>query len=125
MKKNNTNSRKRNHQSTELSKLLEYTKNITLDDNEFNRLFNEQENILCDIKSILTNGTVKCENNIKHKLLSKKYINNYNDFKQNYYTDKTPQLTNNAILEGAMIIRKNKKTTKNMPHKKVLILKKT
>lgn len=112
----------------DLHKLLQYTENITLDDREFNNLFKEQENILCDIKSILTKGQVTCETNIKNKLHSKKFINNYNNFKQNYYhTQPTPNISNNAVLNGAVIIKnvKNlKKTTKNMPHKKMVILQK-
>jgi hypothetical protein len=88
--KHHTTSRKRiNNTSKDLEKILQNTENITLDNTEFNQLFNEQEQILCDIKSILSNGTTKdnliCENKIKNKLNSKKFNKQYNTFKQNYY----------------------------------------
>jgi len=77
--KHHTTSRKRiNNTSKDLEKILQNTENITLDDTEFNQLFNEQEQILCDIKSILSNGTVTCENKIKNKLYSKKFTKHLN-----------------------------------------------
>ena len=122
--KHHTTSRKRiNNTSKDLEKILQNTENMTLDDTEFNQLFNEQEQILCDIKSILSNGTVTCENKIKNKLHSKKFTKQYNTFKQNYYHQK-PSISPNAILEGAVVIKKPRKTMKHLPHKKVIILKK-
>lgn len=122
--KHHTTSRKRiNNTSKDLEKILQNTENITLDDTEFNQLFNEQEQILCDIKSILSNGTVTCENKIKNKLYSKKFTKQYNTFKQNYYHQK-PTLSPNAILEGTVVIKKPRKTMKHLPHKKLLILQK-
>ena len=126
--KHHTTSRKRiNNTSKELEKILQNTENMTLDNTEFNQLFNEQEQILCDIKSILSNGTAKgsvtCENKIKNKLHSKKFTKQYNTFKQNYYRQK-PNLSPNAILEGAVVIKKPRKTIKHLPHKKLVILQK-
>ena len=127
MKHHTTSRKNKNNISKDLDKILQNTENMTLDDTEFNQLFNEQEQILCDIKSILTNGTAKgsvtCENKIKNKLHSKKFNKQYNTFKQNYYHQK-PTLSPNAILEGAVVIKKPGKTMKHLPHKKLLILQK-
>ena len=136
MKHHTTSRKHRNNISKDLEKILQNTENMTLDDTEFNQLFNEQEQILCDIKSILSNGTTKgtvnCESKLKNKLHSKKFLNHYNTFKQNYYhqspTTNSPSISHsispNAILKGAVIIKKPRKTMKHLPHKKVIILKK-
>ena len=131
MKHHNTSRKRINNTSKDLEKILQNTENITLDNTEFNQLFNEQEQILCDIKSILNNGTIKdnliCENKIKNKLHSKKFNKQYNTFKQNYYNQKptiSPSISPNAILEGAVVIKKPRKTMKHLPHKKLLILQK-
>ena len=128
MKRNTTSRKKRNNIiPDDLDKLLQQTENITLDDAEFNKLFNEQEQILCDIKSILSNGSIKdtmnCENKIKNKLHTKKYLNQYNTFKQNYYNSNI-NLSPNAMLKGAVIMKKPSKTNKHLPHKKLVILQK-
>jgi hypothetical protein len=131
MKHHTTSRKHRNNISKDLDKILQNTENMTLDDTEFNQLFNEQEQILCDIKSILSNGTVTCENKIKNKLHSKKFLNHYNTFKQNYYHQKPanntlirPSISPNAILKGAVVIKKPRKTMKHLPHKKLIILQK-